>query len=373
MYDESLLDGTSGFDPDSCAWGDCWWWEAAGVCRTADQPRTDERPSESAADGEPIVVALHRIWVGESLPPGAAEELEPWQALGFDLDGVCTNPVGCAADPVDAVSCTNAGGIVADGALCRDNALGRIFFGAGATPLGTQFGVNEDKLNCGLRSGSFSLLFRISGYDGDGDDSNVRLDVYPAHEVDPPLPYDCSASNWAAQITWDANYTWKVDEASLETQGAPEGPSTINDPAAYVKNEYLVAHLLDPTTLPLRGGDTSFYPGLSLTLYQGVVAGRLVRTAEGLWSVADGMIAGRVRRDDLIASVEDAGFCETTAAGDYTAFTQSVDESLDVLANGSNAETAPCDALSIGIRFQAEQAKVGAAVALAPLTACPTN
>jgi hypothetical protein len=371
VYDESLL--APGFDPATCRWGECWWSESVAGCKTAGQPGADERPSASPADDAPILVALRQLFVGETLPPGAAPELQPWQALGFDLDATCTNAPGCAgATP----SCASPSGAHADGALCRDNALAEILPAASGTELGTVHGVSEDKLNCGLYAGKFTLLFKITGYGGSGDDTNVRVDVYPALDVafdGEPLPYDCDIPNWQGQITWDANYQWKLDASALENAAAgADSPSKINDPAAYVKSGYLVARFLDPTTFGLPG-EASIYHGLSLTLYKGVLAGRLARDAQGLWTIEDGVLAGRMRRDDLIASVRGAGFCDTTAPGAYDAFVQSVDSALDVLSNGSNAEAAPCDALSVGIGFTAAQAAAGDAVTFTPPPECSTN
>ncbi len=369
VYDESLLVADAGFDPQSCRWGECWWSESSGQCKSADQPQADERPAESPGQAEEIVVALRRIWLGETLPPGADAALEPWQTLGFDLDGLCTSPAGCSADPGPA-SCSNAAGVLADGALCRDNALAKLLSTAPASPLGAVFGVSEDKLNCGLRQGSFSVLVKITGYDGGPNDSNVRVDVYPALDVEPALPYECTLENWQSQLTWDANYVWKLDRDALETPASGiQSPSKISDPAAYVRNGYLVARFLDPTELSLASG-LSVFRGLSLTLFKPVLTGRMTRDLQGLWRIDDGIIAGRTRRDDLIDSVREAGFCD---GADYDAFVESVDGTLDVLANGSNAESAACDALSVGIGFEAEQSQAGAAVEVPAAADCPTN
>jgi hypothetical protein len=369
VYDESLLEPKSEFDPKSCAWGDCWWSEQRAGCRSADLPMASERPQPAPETEQEIVVALKRIWLGETLPSGAGEGLEPWQAVGLDLDQLCTSPAGCDAQPATA-ACTSSGGPRADGAGCRDNALAEIFPAAAATELGTTYGVSEDKLNCGLHRGSFSLLIRISGYGGGLDDSNVRVDLYPSPGLEQPLSIDCAQGNWKSQLGWISVHPWRLDQAALDSgAGGAVVPSKSADPAAYVKNGYLVARLPDGAAFSLIG-DSAPYSGLSLRLFKSVITARIERDPDGAWVLRDGVFAGRLRREDAIASVRQTGFCDTA---EYDTVLASIDASLDLLANGANAESAPCDALSVGIGFEALQATIGQAVSVPAPPECAAN
>jgi hypothetical protein len=368
VYDESLLESKSEFDPKSCAWGDCWWSEPGAGCRSVGQPTTTERPVASGEAEQEIVVALRRVWLGQSRPPGAAAELEPWQSVGLDLDGLCTRAIGCEGQPVVA-ACANDAGVSADGAGCRDNAFAQLFPAAAATPLGTTYGISEDKLNCGLHRGSFSLLIRISGYGGGLDDSNVRVDVHPSPGLEQPMPILCDGPlDWKSQLGWLTPLPWQLDEAMLEASGS----SKISDPFGYVKNGYLVAQLPDGAVLALVG-DSAPYSGLSLRLFGAILTARIGRDADGAWMLQDGLIAGRLPRADFITSIRQAGFCESTVGDQYGAFVSSIDASLDLLASGANAESAPCDALSVGIGFEAIQATVGISVSVAPPAECAGN
>jgi hypothetical protein len=50
-----------------------------------------------------------------------------------------------------------------------------------------------------------------------------------------------------------------------------------------------------------------------------------------------------------------------------------LDSSLDLLADGTNAEYTACDALSIGIGFEALEATPGSSVAFTPPPECAGN
>lgn len=373
VYDESLLVEKDVFDPTSCHLGDCWWSEeTASGCRSADRPTVEERPGAAAAGADQeLVVALDQVWLGETLPPDAPSGLAPWQAFGLDLDGVCTNPAECSAQPADAVSCASSGGPIADGALCRDNAFAKLFPTAAQTSLGSVYGISEDKIACGLKRGSYNLLLRVTGYSGGADDNNVRVDVFSSPGLPDPLPYECDDPTWKTQLGWIPSQAWKLDEAQLEAP-PPDARSKLADPAAYVKNGYLVVHFLDGVELALPG-DGSKFSGLSLELFKGVLLGRLEQDADQSWRIADGLIAGRIPRDRMLASVRRAGFCDTTAGAEYDQFLADLDAGLDVLGNGANAESAPCDALSVGIGFTARQATLGSPVAVLPQGECTGN
>jgi hypothetical protein len=372
VYDESLLQSDE-FDPSSCLWGDCWWSEPRAGCRSADQPTASERPAATSGAEQEIVVGLKRLWLGETRPPGAAAELEPWQSFGLDLDGLCTSAAGCSASPA-AGACTSSGGARADGAGCRDNAFAELFPKLAATELGTVYGITEDKLNCGLHRGSFTLLIRISGYGGGLDDSNVRVDIYPSPGLEQPMPVACDGSvDWKGQLGWIPPLPWKVDQAVLDAGGsAASAPSKLADPAAYVKKGYLVARFPDGTPFALRG-DSAPFSGLSLRLFKPVLTARIEQDSDGAWVLRDGLIAGRLRPQDFFTSIREAGFCSSTVGDAYEQLVSSFEAGLDLLTGDANIESAACDALSVGIGFEALQATLGDPVAVEAPVECAGN
>ncbi len=174
--------------------------------------------------------------------------------------------------------------------------------------------------------------------------------------------YECDTPGWEGQLSWNeaATYPFQVDAAPS---------SVISDPAAYVKNGYLVARLIDNAELWLPG-DNSIYPGLWLRLTGGVLSARLERDITTLWMLRDGVIAGRSRKSDLVTSVRRTGLC---SGASYDQIVAEIDAGADLPATATSAPQSACDALSVGIGFHADQATLGASVSVAPPAECGSN
>src|SRR5262249_39396328 len=105
-------------------------------------------------------------------------------------------------------------------------------------------------------------------------------------------------------------------------------------------------------------------------IQQGLVVGKLAKGADNVWTVTDGIIAGRVKREDVIGGFRLIGFCDTNDKYNYDLMTTFVNDNLDVVADGRNDPNAPCDAMSMGVGFTARQAKSGHSETVAPLVEC---
>src|SRR5690606_9586617 len=117
-------------------------------------------------------------------PPLTPDD-KAWRSLGFDLDGRCTSTTTCTDSEgalVKELACKNDLNLPYDGELCRDNAVGSLFGLGAASPLiGGPFGLTEPNWNCALLHGEYSIIFKISGYNGEPDDPEVRLDIYASN------------------------------------------------------------------------------------------------------------------------------------------------------------------------------------------------
>jgi len=104
--------------------------------------------------------------------------MDAWQSFGFDLDGHCTNAGTCMGTNVRSCRAPTEQ-IAFDGALCRDNTFASLQPVAAAAPeVGKRFGISENEFNCNLWRGSYTMILRVSGYNGQPDDANVRVDMY---------------------------------------------------------------------------------------------------------------------------------------------------------------------------------------------------
>ena len=367
------------FDPLSCNGGECWWSEdTADGCRSASAPSADDRPLEDpdnpGSDVGDIYLGWTKIRLGATLPDGSSD-IDAWQGFGLDLDGVCTNAEGCAATS-GAISCISpAPQIPFDGAQCRDNTFARLQPVASMVPeIGATFGISEQVFNCELWHGSYNVVTRIRGYNGQRDDAHVRVDFYVSDGLERAMGWSCPLENFAETYPlWRTSATWRIDESTLSgpIETAGELPDAVAaDPDAYVRDGYLVARSPDGTNFRLIGNGMP-YRGFPLRTYGGYWLGHLQRAQDGTWTMRDGLTAGRIKREDLIKGFREVGFCPGQGVDTfYDAMVTYVQENADVLADGSNDPSAECDAMSFGIAFEASQLTPGAAGPVLPLLEC---
>ena len=365
------------FDPNSCQGGECWWsiLEPDG-CRSAGAPTLTDRPSASA-DGpdevETFYLGLTQVRIGSTDRQGQATDTA-WEEFGLDLDGSCTNSSTCGGNM--SLSCRSAGAAIPyDGQLCRDNTFARLQpVVAGVPELGERFGLSEEVFNCALWRGSYNMVFAISGYNGKLEDSNVRVDFYRSTGLQEPRPWTCPATDFrTAYPRWRTSLKWHIDASTLTAPVAEEGKlpeSKFVDPHAYVKHGYLVAQLPDDSEVGFAG-EAAQHRGFLFKAQHSVFVGHLVDTQDGTWSMRDGLVAGRIRKQDLVQAFREIGFCED---GEFASFYRSmvgyVDENADILASGEVNPKLDCDALSYGISFEAAQLTPGASATLPKKIEC---
>lgn len=367
----------AGPGPQSCNSGSCWWSTTdPDGCQSAGRPTLDDRP-ESDDDRElrPFYVGLSRMRLGAFLPDGTFAE-DAWATFGLDLDGTCTNSITCP-DAVDEVSCQpTVPAIAYDGELCRDNTFARLQPVAADVPqIGETFGLSEEVFNCALWRGDYTVITKISGYNGRPNDDQVRVDFYTSIGIQRERGWDCPIANFDELYPlWLSSERWFVDEAVLTTPIETPGElpdSIVATTDAYVRDGYVVALL--PPDMPFRtAGDRALYPGFLLTIQQGVWAGHLVQDQSSEWRVRDGVLAGVLRTDDLINSFRQVGLCPGRGLDEfYDSVVTYITENADTLSDGRKDPEAYCNAMSVGIWFEADPLTPGQAVEVSELVDCP--
>lgn len=308
-----------------------------GACVAATYPDPPTIADDAAS--EEIVLALRTIDLGENavIPPG------------YDLDHTCT----CFADAgPSCVSpkphCDFNGGI--------DSASAQFFnlvrFAAGPSAF------SSDSFSARANEGRWSFLLRIRGYNGKADDPHVEVALFPSPGVEKTVT-----------LHWDGTDAWPVSAQGVVNDD-PEQP-TYPAQGAYVAAGTLV--IAAPSVLMRLGGDADTI-GVQFT--GAVLTGKLTKESSG-WRLSDGILAGRWQIGNIfqaIASYRDGNgqpIC-TDAALTYTSVKSTICNGLDILADPTGAKNLPCDALSIGIGFGAQQAKMGAiAPPPTPTPGCP--
>jgi hypothetical protein len=361
VYDESLLDGSGGKPVSKDLWGSgvgFWSRVRNDGCVSAGVPTKDMRPkSAPAGDVGEVFFAVRSMALG-SLDRNGEKIEGAWKDLGFDLDGLCTNSDTC--DHTDEqFSCNPKAAMSADGNYCRDNTFGLLEQQTvSVNDLGKTFGLSNDTFNCALCRGDYNFVFRLTGWNGQDNDDNVRVDIYPSPGLETQTAtWQCDLNDTSG--AWKANGCWtQADKFTIQTgtyegsiTGKPLPNALLNDPTAYVRDGYVVAELPENTLFWFPGKSAAWaYP---LKLQKGLVVGKLTKVGE-VYHLEDGTIAGRARNTDLIQGFKDLGLCEENSL--WPVLTTQLGLNSDVLWNGTNAEEVNCDAVSVGIGFEAEQA-----------------
>ncbi len=319
-------------------------------CETTEYPESPEdAPTTPALDQW---FAVRRVELGD---PG-----DPAGVPGFDLDLVDSCNDNCRGIAPECTRPDFLADLSAEDEAKRcdwpsavDNATVHLF------QAGELLGLTDGRLSSEADDGVWSLLIRLSSWNGTANDAQVTVSLYSTTGWQPPEgPGSSSASSTGAggadlpTPAWNGLDTWNVDSRCLGDE------VTLDDPAfrttgGYVSDGTLVAEL---------GGE--FYVGTArvpLTIATGRLLAPLVLTEGQPPSLRGAVFAGRWRVDDLIVAlgsllIEGTPFCEESL---FDGFVSGACRLVDV--NG-DARIGACDALSFGIRFDAGAMMPGAVV-----------
>jgi hypothetical protein len=264
---------------------------------------------------------------------------------GYDIDKVATC---CQNQPGSCVPRTGASDICdEDGG--KDNTLIQLLRALAA--VGGVI-VDQDYVSARMASGSYSLIVRVSHYNGAPNDTAVAVAVYATHGID--------GADDAGTVAprWDGTDRWNVDTSYVVAPDASAPVPAYFDPIAYVSGGTLVAQL----DVPFRLGR------VAVSLTGGILTADIVPAGDGTYRLDDGLIAGRWSATALLGAlhtlkVSDTWICPGTPS--YNQFKLAVCQTLDVCARpAQDNQRAPCDAISLGFGFTAQPALLGSLVTL---------
>jgi len=302
----------------------------------------------------------------------------PAQDFGYDLDNLCTGPEsaglgdGDSCRPIDWMPPETQ-----DFKEGRDNGLGRMIQSI-ATTLD---GFGTPAYNEAIRQGRVSILLEIKGYNQTANDERVELVVYTA------APFDSLSTEGSPKPKFDGKDEWPITSTSYESNDAGELAvplrARFRDPDAYVNDGVLVGRLSDTSLRLSVGVSPQVIVELVLNLLQAFYTAEVYfDEAAGFWKLRNGTIAARWPLRNLLDQLEqfpdpdDAPFfrrplCMNTPS--YDTFRRKICATVDILSGpGTSAE--PCDAISMGIRFDAVQAIRGQTYVLDALgPRCPAE
>ncbi len=325
-------------------------------------PAPPAQDDPSTGDVEAVAV-LDSIDLGV-LPDGGAN----FAAYGYDLDSVqtCPGPPSCIQENGAPETCDDPGG--------RDHIGLELFRELGAT---TQEG--NDQLNQGLKAGQYGLIFDLRHYNGQANDTQVSASVYVSNGI-------VGAEDGGSAVpAHNGTDRWTLDPGSLSNGSSLIGTSCDNensvcqalfhDDNAYVTDHVLVAAL----DFPLSFGVKSFLGGAVMQLKGAHIVGTLqtVSVSGGGYgfAITDGTIAGRWPTSQLLstlATIPDSQLpvgsylCGDDPVYKYVKWRACQVADIAQLPEHDNRPGVHCDAVSMGLRFEAEPAHLGTVFGVPP-------
>jgi hypothetical protein len=361
------------------------WWQKTNTdgCDTEGKPSKADRPDiQDTTSLAPFYLAQTRIRFGttdddDQLTPN----VNAWRDIGFDFDGHCTNSPTCflnndPSDPVNKFVCANP--TATDGNKCRDNQIGKIFkFSEGSSTVGDLFGLSEHDWNCELHRGGFSIIFKISEYNGQLNDPLVRFDMYNSIGVEELPSWKCRGgadggpditgdldARWPGYTSWPSNAKFLIPERNMFPGWIPipgQLPdAAVSDATAFVKNGILVAELPNDSEMGLLGL-RSAVPGFRMRLDRGLLAMELSKNPDDNTWIAAGTVSGVVTPGLMLDAFEELGFCENMC-GSYRQVRDYFDVNKDALRDETVAPSVPCTHLTYASTLRARQASVNTTI-----------
>ena len=336
-------------------------------------------PIRSRRGVAPFYLAMARLQVGTARveeTDGGKSIIVPdpnaWKDLGFDMDGVCTQSATCEdqnQNLVKELPCENLNVVPRDGNQCRDNEIGAIYgIASGTSTIGQYFGFTEEDTDCELFRGGVGIIFKISKYNGQLNDQDVRVDMYTSMGLVSLPNWTCRATidtpldpAWAtSHASWGSFNEWTIASQSIDPAAPNVGTDLPNakaaDPAAFVRNGYLVAQMPDGAQLWFDGERTPI-PGFRSILHRGLIVAKLAKDPmDDTWLLDEGLIAYVATPGDIVASFRQMGFCDNMCDA-YKQVTGYLNAYQDALSTTSQIlPGVACNGLTAGLGFIARQA-----------------
>jgi hypothetical protein len=278
--------------------------------------------------------AIHHLHLGEESAPSDDTPLAP--NLGYDIDHKNTT---ASSTDVCTLATNAPRANQADGPGGIDNA-----FGTAVVPLLDVVVANPSALqDTALAAGEFTLMLDVTGLDESQPTQNA---TGLSGQIFGGAPFNQAPNSSASAPTFTTADNWPLDPSFLANDASSELTSSDVFAAPYVADGTFVGSVGHEVTLTLllNGGV------LPLRIQHATVTFVSQGTHAG-----SGILAGVILTRDLVSATQ-AYAAERCASAFVTQdFVSLVEQAADILHDGTNRAGVPCDAISVGIGFDADE------------------
>ncbi len=307
----------------------------------AEPPSAPDAAATSATTEHAFVI--HAIHLGDEKDPVSAKP--DWYELGYDIDGKTTTAVSTDV-------CTQAQDAnkknMADGNNGIDNS-----FGENLVPVLAAIATNPSATEtAAIMNGTYTLMIDLKGL----DEANLSQTATGLHgQVFGAVPFNQGPNAQGALPTFTTSDNWPLDPAFVTT-GIADGGALANPvvstevfSSAYIANGTFVGFADEVSIAVAVGGAAMVLP----------VRHAVITFTNGGTHATSGVLAGVILTTDLVnafagsAGNINASFCPGSAT--FQTLVTTIEQAADIMHDGSNVAGTPCDAVSIGIGFTADE------------------
>ncbi len=313
----------------------------AAACGGVTAPSTATDGGAPPDGTTPVILAIRKLYLGDT-DRNDVRSQNAWQQYGIDLDGKTTD-----RNSMDVCTLAASAGryVQIDGLNGIDNGFGANLLPIILTTSGQDFGT---KANDAISSGG------------------APTTVVQINRVGTKLPGSIFVgAPLGALASWDGNDVWPIDSASV-IDGSASKPTLVFGDGYMNDRVWVGASTRTTALLPLMFLDGSLVQvdrvQITMTI---ALDGR---------SATQGVLSGVLPIEPYIAAMKKvAGRISTSLCQDsaFESVAHQIRERADILHDGSNMAGVPCDAISIGLGFDATIVKLGGVVTpAAPADPC---
>jgi len=303
-------------------------------------------PDGGAPTTNVLTFAIQTIFLGEADRNGGGPSNTAWKSYGYDLDGLVTTSSSTNVCTLYQGSPkTNQ----VDGTDGIDNSWGStilpILQSAASLPTPSQSESVE------IDSGAFTLQIQVTGLSDDPQQNALGLS----------MQVFVSGAYGNGAPAFDTSTNWPVLSTSVKDGQTIASGSTIQFPTSYVSNGTVVSGGgQNPIVLDLGFSGIQ----IPITIHDAIITFDHVDHADAM----NGTIAGVIDTQEFITTFRQAaGEISTSLCGSaFDGIAEQIDQAQDILNDGTNAPNVACNAISIGIGFNAKLVANPTTVAQAP-------